>query len=430
MSAADSPRVVAYYCPGWPPGSVPNGIVTYVGTLVDALADGDREALVISLSCTGTPATRPHVTIEDQPVSGAVRFATSLAMRLPVNKSGIWLGMRLASAYGVLRERYNCDLLEMEESFGAARIVRRLVNVPVVVRLHGPWFLNGPANNILWDSVQSRKDGAERMAIRDADGVTSPSLAVLESVRQHHRLPLDHAAVIPNPAPIVPMSACWTPEKREGNTVLFVGRFDKHKGGDLVIDAFSRILRYVPDTSLIFVGPDLGIKDDSGAVCDLKEYIAKRVPPKYLSQIEVKGMLSAAEISPLRRSAAVTMMASRFENFSLALVEALAYGCPTVATAVGGNPEIVLDGKTGLLCKAGDAESLAQGVVELLNAPARAAEMGRAAAIDMRDRLSPRRVADLTWAYYEEVWARAARHRRRRPLNFMLPLLYRSHADP
>lgn len=63
----------------------------------------------------------------------------------------------------------------------------------------------------------------------------------------------------------------------------------------------------------------------------------------------------------------------------LVLLEAAAAGKPVIASAVGGIPEIVRDGETGLLVPPGNAEVLAEAIAALYYAPARVAEMGKAA---------------------------------------------------
>jgi glycosyltransferase involved in cell wall biosynthesis len=137
--------------------------------------------------------------------------------------------------------------------------------------------------------------------------------------------------------------------------------------------------------------------------------------------VDVRGPLSGDAIEPLRRSACVSVVASRYENFGLALVEALSFGCPTVATNTGGNPEILLDEKTGLLCAPDDPGALAAAVIALCNDPHRAAVLGEAGARDMAERLTPARVAALTWDYFESVWGRY--RSRKRPLRWLFPLL-------
>jgi len=60
--------------------------------------------------------------------------------------------------------------------------------------------------------------------------------------------------------------------------ILFVGRFDRHKGGDLIIDAFGRVLANVPDARLWFVGPDRGYIDTNGRTWHIEEYLRDRLP--------------------------------------------------------------------------------------------------------------------------------------------------------
>jgi glycosyltransferase involved in cell wall biosynthesis len=82
----------------------------------------------------------------------------------------------------------------------------------------------------------------------------------------------------------------------------------------------------------------------------------------------------------------VFVLASHSEGLSNALLEASAAGCPIVATAVGGNPEVVADGETGLLVSIRDPEALAGAVARLADDPALRAAMGAAG----RDRVSRR----------------------------------------
>lgn len=409
MSSAEISRAVALYSPGWPPGRVANGIVSYVGALAESLKERGRVAYVIAPSIADGSYDPPDVNLSDLKPCMSIEWAERQISRIPMlNAAGLPLAAKLASGIADLLSRRSCSLLEVEESFGISWFVQRLIKIPVVVRLHGPWFLNGAALGVPLDATYERRNAAEKRAIANAEGITAPSRDVLEAVRRQHNLDLPLAAVIPNAAPVTAVNKRWSLAGSDRKTVLFIGRFDKHKGGDIVVDAFVRIARERPDARLVFVGPDRGVSDASGTKLSLERYIQTRVPPDVIPRIEVKGAMVAEDIEPLRRSSLVTVMASRYENFSLALLEALSLGCPTVASATGGNPEILRDGETGLLCAPAAPDSLARRTIELLNDPLRAAALGRAAAMDMSSRLSPQSIADQTWAFYEAVWARSS----------------------
>ena len=105
-----------------------------------------------------------------------------------------------------------------------------------------------------------------------ACAITSPSLEILERTRAYYGLPLEGAEVIPPPTEMVPDRSRWAAES-DPETIVFVGRFDRHKGGDLVIDAFAQVARGRPGARLRFVGPDAGIfVDDEGRPRTIAEH--------------------------------------------------------------------------------------------------------------------------------------------------------------
>jgi glycosyltransferase involved in cell wall biosynthesis len=190
-------------------------------------------------------------------------------------------------------------------------------------------------------------------------------------------------------------------------SVLFVGRFDRHKGGDLAIDAFRAVADVLPEARLVFVGPDRGLQSSDGrSRRTLSSYLDEELPPAVRGRVQVMGALAADAIEPLRRRALVTIVPSRYETFGIALAEALAFGCPTIGARAGAIPEILAEERTGLLFEAGDAAGLAARIVALFGNRDRAAELGHAAAEDVAARLSPDAVARATIDYYDGVLAR------------------------
>ncbi len=94
------------------------------------------------------------------------------------------------------------------------------------------------------------------------------------------------------------------------------------------------------------------------------------------------------------------------ENYPLAVLEAQACGTPVVASAVGGIPETVVDGRTALLVPEGDARALATAVVSLARDPQRLRQMGVAAADHAREHASLDRMTDDYLRLYEAMLAR------------------------
>jgi glycosyltransferase involved in cell wall biosynthesis len=234
--------------------------------------------------------------------------------------------------------------------------------------------------------------------------VTAPSRDVLEQTRGFYGLPLDRAEVIPNPTRPVPPAERWRPGGCDPRTVLFVGRFDRHKGGDLIIEAFGRALRAVPDARLWFVGPDCGLLADDGRRWDLEGFVDDRLPGARTSgRVELLGQRPHSALAGLRRRALVSVVCSRYDVFGLTAAEAMALGCPVVAARVGGLAEIIRDGVDGLLHRGGDPDDLAAKLVALLTNPARAAELGRRAAAQCEQELHPVVVAARMVAHYRRI---------------------------
>ena len=161
----------------------------------------------------------------------------------------------------------------------------------------GGWFLTN----------FRRRVEMEGRAIRDADVITAPSHDVLVQTRAFYGTALDEAEVIPNPAPW--MTEPWHLNDADPKRILFVGRFDRHKGGDLIIDAFGRVLAKIPDARLWFVGPDRGYIDTNGRTWHIEEYLRDRLPGALESKcVEWLGPQPFSALAPLRRKALISVV--------------------------------------------------------------------------------------------------------------------------
>ena len=189
--------------------------------------------------------------------------------------------------------------------------------------------------------------------------------------------------------------------------VLFVGRFDRHKGGDLIVDAFGRVLHEMPDAHLWFVGANNGYIADDGQKWQIEDYLRRHLPGVMeAGRVKWLGFQTIEQLHALRRKAMLTVVCSRYETFSSATLEAMTAGCPTVAARVGGIREILEDEVDGLLHQPGDADDLAAKILTLLNDPARAARLGRQAAETCQRRFHPRVIASRFVEFYSQMIGR------------------------
>ncbi len=407
----DWPLSVAYLSPGWPRDAFANGIVSYVDTMAGGLRRLGHGVHVLSQNIVGGETEGVHDLSRGRQKPG---WGVRLAHRLLWHVAPETVVIRpLREVIQRLAARDGLQLLEMEESFGWARRLVGRVPVPVVVRLHGPYFLTGTAAGDAEDAAFRRQVRHEGAAIRSADGVTAPSRFCLEGVRARYGLALENAEVIPNPMPVAPEGDRWRLADCDRERILFVGRMDRLKGADLVIEAYRRLRENQPGLRLELVGPDTGLVDEAGRRWAVTDYLADRVPEAWTSgAVAWLGGQPREALVALRRRAMITVVGSRFESFSLTTVEAMAHGCPIVASDVGGIPELIQEGRNGRLCRVGDAADLASKLGSLLAEPFLAARLGEQAARDCASRYNPDVLAARSVAFYRAVIAKAGSPRR------------------
>jgi len=187
----------------------------------------------------------------------------------------------------------------------------------------------------------------------------------------------------------------WPPEAMpERGPITFIGRLYRQKGAHVFLEALAR-LRLPAGQRVVIAG-------DGPELAALKAQ-AERLG---LSQVAFTGALDEAGVHRLLRESRVVVVPSIwYEVLGIVILEAFAVGRPVVAAAVGGIPEVVIHGQTGLLCQPGDAEALADQIATLLASPTQAAEMGKAARRYAETAFSPARHLDQLVQVYKEAIA-------------------------
>lgn len=179
-----------------------------------------------------------------------------------------------------------------------------------------------------------------------------------------------------------------------------VGTVIPIKGHLYLIRALPRIMAAVGDVRLAIVG-----EERSPEYSKLLREEAKRLG--VADQIVWAGHRS--DVPTVMSSLDVCVVPSLKENLPLVVLEAMTADIPVVASAVGGIPECVIQGETGLLVRPGDSDSLAQALVGLLSDPARCRALGLAGGCRVRDHFSADKQVSLIEAAMERVVRPVAR---------------------
>jgi glycosyltransferase involved in cell wall biosynthesis len=218
-------------------------------------------------------------------------------------------------------------------------------------------------------------DGIPKQRIRIVnEGVDVERIARLAPANVHA------AFYLPTHAPIV------------GN----VGALVPHKGHQYLIDAAAHVVKDVPDARFIIVG-------DGTTRPALEHQIHQR-------HLERHVFLAGYRVDAIEliKGFDVCAMSSVTEGMGTPLVDAMAAGRPTVATAVGGIPEVVVEGVTGYLVPPRDAVALARRIVQLLRDRPLRERMGQAAFERAREAFTVEKMVEGTAAVYKSLAADTA----------------------
>ncbi|HEV2735131.1 MAG TPA: glycogen synthase [Longimicrobiaceae bacterium] len=258
----------------------------------------------------------------------------------------------------------------------------------------------------------------ERTAYENADGVVAVSEAMKRDVQELYGVPARRVRVIhngidpdeyrPRHDPAVLRRLGVDPEVP---VVLFVGRITRQKGILHLVRAI-RHLRSPVQVVLCAGAPDTPeIADEMAALVDE----ARREAAAPI--VWIPEMLPKDDVIVLYSHAAVFVCPSVYEPFGIINLEAMACETPVVAAAVGGIPEIVVPGETGLLVAFRDegggspeprdpdkfSRALAAAVDELMADPERRAAMSAAARARVLAQFSWRRIAEITLDFYRDL---------------------------
>jgi alpha-maltose-1-phosphate synthase len=304
----------------------------------------------------------------------------------------------------------------------AGCLAKYLYEVPLVLTTHSlephrPWKVEqlGTAYNA--------STFVERTAYQNADGVIAVSRAMRQDVHELYGVPSDRIRVIHNGIDLdqyTPTDGAETLAAhgidRSRPFVLFVGRITRQKGIIHLVNA----IKYFDDGLQVVLCA--GAPDTPEIGQEMREAVDRARASTRNPVIWIAEMLPKEQVIQLYTEAAIFVCPSVYEPFGIINLEAMACGTPVVASAVGGIPEVVDHGETGLLVVAESAgpteveplhpEQFARDLAAAVNTLARDADlrlqMARKARQRVEDHFSWTSIARQTVAFYEDLVARRA----------------------
>ncbi|HEY4048533.1 MAG TPA: N-acetyl-alpha-D-glucosaminyl L-malate synthase BshA [Acidobacteriaceae bacterium] len=305
--------------------------------------------------------------------------------------------LALATRMSEVAQYYELDLLHVHYAIPhsvSALLARQMLakskHLPFVTTLHG--------TDITLVGLDRSYLPITRFAIEQSDGVTSISSYLRDKTFADFDInrPLE---VIPNfvncdqyaPLEKEQRAAARAEYAEPGEKILLhLSNFRPVKRVKDVVDVFARVAQEVPARLLLIGdGPDRSAAEwlaSSKGIHHRVHFMGK--------QDRVNELLPLADLM---------IMPSELESFGLAALEAMACKVPTIATSVGGVPELIEDGVTGRLFPVGDVAGMAQAAIELLIDPKRLATMSEACRSVAQQRYCASRIIPQYESYYERV---------------------------
>jgi len=230
-----------------------------------------------------------------------------------------------------------------------------------------------------------------RRYYRLIDRIVTPS-AFLRGKLLEHGFPPEQVTVVNN----FVAAGAYTPSYASKDYVVYFGRLSPEKG----IDTLVRAAKSIPHTRVLIVG-------DGPSMTELEE-LRERTGA---SNVELVGRMERDQLLSLVAESKFVVLPSVWpENFPYALLEAFAVGKAAIGSRIGGIPELIIDGVTGLLVEPGDPSDLGEKMAYLDERPRLGVELGRAA----RRRVETEFGADAHYEKISGVYREVAESRRHR----------------
>ena len=237
-----------------------------------------------------------------------------------------------------------------------------LARTPVLVHtVHGPYAAYP-------ETVRSRikvslRHWLERIVARRFRGIAVVSDAIARYVVNDMSIDRNAVVTVHNG---IPVSGGATVAGSGGDDVVFitVGRLAAIKNHELMVRALHEVLKAGVRAKLLVVG-------DGPERAGIESYLREN---RLEGEVTLLGFRS--DVRDLLAGADVFLLTSRYEGISIAMLEAMRAGLPVIATCVGGVPETVRDGKTGLLVEPDDLPGLVEAMIRLARSKPLRRDMG------------------------------------------------------
>jgi len=299
----------------------------------------------------------------------------------------------------------------------AGSLMKQIYNVPLVITTHSlepqrPW------KEEQLGSAYRASTWIEKTAYQNADGVIAVSQSMKIGVHDLYQVPFEKIRVIPNGIDVHQYQPTLNPAvlkfyhiNPDKPFILFVGRISRQKGIIHLINAIKYLSR---DIQIVLCA---GAPDTEEIGKEMTERVEEAQTQTQNDIIWIRQWIPKSDLIVLYSHASLFVCPSIYEPFGIINLEAMACGTPVVASAVGGIPEVIIQGETGLLVpfepintqswEPRDPEKfskdLANAINSLLSSPEKIKTMGAKSRERVEKHFSWKSIGHQTLEFYKEL---------------------------
>ncbi len=305
----------------------------------------------------------------------------------------------IAKANELIKKQGEFDVIHAHDWLVAyaAKALKNSYDIPLVATIHAT---EAGRNSGIHDETQRYINDTEWMLTYEASEVIVNSNFMKGDLQRLFGLPFEKINVVPNGINLTTYNGVerdyeFRRQYAADNEkiILFMGRLVYEKGIQHLISAMPKILTGYHDAKLVIAGK-------GGMMEELKRQADSM---GIGNKVYFTGYLNAKQVPKMYKAADVSVFPSTYEPFGIVALEAMLAGVPTVVSDVGGLNEIVTHGEDGMKSYAGNPNSLADSILELLYNPALCNNIIKKAKIKVKNEYNWAKIAQDTHFTYQKA---------------------------
>ncbi|HEY9723267.1 MAG TPA: glycosyltransferase family 4 protein [Oscillatoriaceae cyanobacterium] len=385
------------------PPRIVGGIARHVEELSIALVKQGHEVHVVTAD---HPGTQEHEVVDGVHVHRVknVEFQTpdflSWVLQLNLGMVGYALEQHRKTPFDLVHAH---DWLVAH----AGVALKKGEGLPLLATIHATEI--GRNKGQLWSDLSRYINQMEWWLCFEAWRVIVCSQYMWREVTQHFQVPADKIDIIPNGTSIAKFDQKMSDQDRRAfrrhfaadnqKLVFFVGRMVPEKGAQVLLEAVPKVLAEYPDARFVVVGKGGFLPELKGRAHELG------VSP----YVNFTGFISDEDLLKLYQVIDVAVFPSLYEPFGIVALEGMAAQVPTIVADTGGLGEIVEHTKSGITTYAGNPDSLAWGILEVLKHPDYAKNLAKAGRERVENVFNWERIAKTTSDVFARVFKESGR---------------------